>query len=208
MSYDDIDEEIVHEKIQLSIDKEKTLKDWENPMRKPLIAKVIVNFSVGQSGEPLEKARKVLENITNGKTPVDCLAKDSVRSFNVRKGEPIGVRVTLRRNDAIEFLKKVFWGLEDFVSYKNWDSEGNFSVGIKDHLTLPETRYDPKLGVQGFNVTAVVERPGYRIKRRRFLRKKVGRKHRLTKDESVFFFQQLFNIKLIEDHPERLYQYD
>ncbi|MFW9991556.1 MAG: 50S ribosomal protein L5 [Candidatus Odinarchaeota archaeon] len=197
-------EELFQQKIKLAIDEKKILKDWENPMRKPLVAKVVVNFAVGESGEPLQKAKQVLETITNGRTAIECRAKDSVRGFNVRKGEPIGVRVTLRGQEAVDFLKKVFWAKEDFISYKNWDNEGNLAMGIKDHLTLPDTRYDPKLGVQGFGVTAVLERPGFRIKRRKYLRKKVGRHHRIAKDEAVFFYQKTFNLKLIEDYPERM----
>ncbi|MHA2298549.1 MAG: 50S ribosomal protein L5 [Candidatus Hodarchaeales archaeon] len=196
-------EEPVHKKIQLNIDKNKVLKDWKNPMRKPRITKVVVNFSVGESGEPLQKAKQVLESIT-GKNAIECRAKESIRSWNVRKGEPIGVRVTLRDQEAFDFIKKVLWANEDFVSYKNWDNEGNLALGIKDHLNLPDTRYDPKLGVHGFGVTAIIERPGFRIKRRKYMRRKVGRHHRLTKDEAVYYYEQEFNIKLIEDYPDRI----
>jgi large subunit ribosomal protein L5 len=82
-------------------------KQWEEqPMLKPKIEKVVVNLSVGKSGEPLEKAVKVLKEIT-GRTPCKRKAKTSIRDFGTRKGESIACIATLRRQDAIAFLKKV-----------------------------------------------------------------------------------------------------
>jgi len=81
-------------------------KKWEDqPMLKPKIEKVVVNISVGKSGEPLEKATKVLKEIT-GQTPCKRKAKTSIRDFGIRKGESIACIVTLREESAIEFLKK------------------------------------------------------------------------------------------------------
>ena len=71
-------------------------------MLKPKIRKVTVNMAVGQSGEPLEKAVQVLEQLT-GRKPVKKKAKQTIRDFGIRKGEPISCVVTLRKEKAIEF---------------------------------------------------------------------------------------------------------
>jgi len=174
------------------------LKDWEDhPMRRPLIQKVVVNFAVGESGPTLEKARTLCEKLTNQK-PIECRAKASVRSFNVRKNEPIGVRVTLRNEKARSFLARALWAKDDTVSPKNFDPFGNLSFGIADHLDLEGVRYDPNIGVHGFDVTTVIERPGYRVKRRRQQRARIPKRHRITKEEGIVFFTEQFGIK-VED---------
>lgn len=83
------------------------LEDWKkHPMRKPRIAKVTVNIALGQSGERLLRAAKVLEEIT-GQKPVFRRAKKTIRAFGIRKGENIAVMVTLRKERAIEDRKSV-----------------------------------------------------------------------------------------------------
>ncbi|MHA2363371.1 MAG: 50S ribosomal protein L5 [Candidatus Hodarchaeales archaeon] len=188
------------------IDKEKYKKDWDKiPMRSPRLHKVTVNFAVGKSGPELEKARNLAEKLT-GRVPQDSKAHDSIRGFGVRKGEPIGVHVTLRGDEGHEFLRKVFWSKDDTILVRNFDKEGNLALGIKDHLNLPEIRYDPKIGVFGFGVTANLERPGFRLKRRRLKRKKIPTKHRLTKEEAIVWYLTNFeNLKIVEKKEEDYY---
>ena len=79
------------------------LLDWEKqPSLKPQIEKVVVNLSVGKSGEPLQKAEKVLKELT-GQTPCRRHAKKTIRDFGIRKGEPIACMVTLRSNKMWDF---------------------------------------------------------------------------------------------------------
>jgi len=79
----------------------------QNLMKKISLAKVVLNMGVGKSGEPIEIGKKTLALIT-GKKPNARNAKKSQRDWGVRKGEPIGVAVTVRGNDATELLKKLF----------------------------------------------------------------------------------------------------
>ena len=79
----------------------------ENSMRKIFLSKVVLNMGVGKSGDPIEIGKKTLTQIT-GKKPNARNAKKSQRDWGVRKGEPIGVAITVRRNDAIELLKRLF----------------------------------------------------------------------------------------------------
>ena len=170
----------------------------KTPIRKPRISKVVVNFSVGASGPPLEKARKLCEQLTNQK-PIDCQAKMTIRQFSIRKGEPISLKVTLRGEKAKEFVKKVFWAKEDRVLPKNFDNYGNLSLGIADHLDLPNIRYDPQIGSYGFDTTIVLERAGYRIKDRRRQKRKINSRQKLSKEEAMAFFIKEYGVKVSEE---------
>ena len=89
------------------MDEAQILKDWEaNPMRKPRISSVTLNIGVGSSGEKLNKALKVLEDLT-GQKPSATLAKKNVRDFGIRKGQRIAAKVTLRNEKALEKEKRI-----------------------------------------------------------------------------------------------------
>jgi large subunit ribosomal protein L5 len=138
----------------------------EHPMLQPRIEKVVVNLNAGKSGEPLEKASRVLKEITD-QNPVKRKAKKSIRDFGIREGESIAVVVTLRRQKAIDFLKKVLPIVDNKVSKRSFDEFGNFSFGLKEHIEIPGVRYDPDIGIFGMDVCVTVNRPGQRIKTRR-----------------------------------------
>jgi large subunit ribosomal protein L5 len=165
-------------------------------MLKPKIEKVVVNISVGKSGEPLEKATKVLKEIT-GQTPCKRKAKESVRDFNIRKGESIACIVTLRKAKAIEFLNKVLPVVDKKLSGRSFDKQGNFSFGIKEHIELPGVKYDPDVGIFGMDVCVSVIRPGYRVKTRRKGRSKLGAKHVLTPEESLVFAKEALGVEIV-----------
>ncbi|MHA1594650.1 MAG: 50S ribosomal protein L5 [Candidatus Baldrarchaeia archaeon] len=178
--------------------KAKILEEWEkNPMRRPRIEKVVVNMGVGQSGERLEKAMKVLEQLTNQK-PVKTKARKTIKGFGIRKGEPIGCKVTLRGERAIEFLRKAFAAINNTVKVSSFDEYGNLSFGIKEHIDIPGTKYDPELGVFGMDVCISFERPGYRISRRRRCKRKVPRRHRMTKEEAMVYLMETFGVQIVK----------
>jgi large subunit ribosomal protein L5 len=110
-------------------------QDWKsNPFRQPKIDKVVVNISVGQAGEELNKAKRILELMTLGKTAVTVRAKKSVKEFGIRKGQSIAVKVTLRGEDASKFLKRVLFINDNRILRKAFDSFGNFSMGVDEHI--------------------------------------------------------------------------
>lgn len=166
-----------------------------NPMLRPRIEKVVVNMSVGKSGEPLEKATKVLEQLTRQK-PCKRKAKKSIRDFGIRKGEPIACLVTLRKDKALEFLKRALQAVENKISKERFDQYGNFSFGIKEHIDIPGTKYVPELGIHGMDISVTISRPGQRIKRRHRASARVGVKHRLTPEEAIVFVQDEFGIEI------------
>lgn len=171
-------------------------KQWQTqPMLKPRIEKVVVNISVGKSGEPLEKATKVLKELT-GQTPCKRKAKDSVRDFNIRKGESIACIVTLRGEDAIAFLNRVLPVIDKKISSRSFDRQGNFSFGIKEHIEISGVKYDPEVGIFGMDVCVSVTRPGYRVKNRR-KENKLGAKHVLTPEESMAFVKNTLGVEIV-----------
>ena len=112
-----------------------------NTMQKISLNKVVLNMGVGKSGDPIEIANTALKEIT-GEKPNPRNAKKSQRDWGVRKGEPIGVAVTVRDNDATELLKRLLVTKDNKINGRSIDNEGNISFGIKEpvsytHLTLP-----------------------------------------------------------------------
>jgi large subunit ribosomal protein L5 len=175
---------------------DEMLKRWkESPMLKPKIEKVVVNISVGKSGEPVEKASKVLKDLT-GQNPCKRKAKQTIRDFGIRKGEPIACIVTLRKQKAADFLKKVLPVVENRVSEDFFDKYGNFSFGIKEHIEIPGVKYEPEIGIFGMNVCVSLSRPGYRVKKRRREKAKIGLKHMLTLEEAVVFVKDALGVEV------------
>ena len=176
---------------------ETFVKKWETqPMLKPQIEKVVVNLNVGKSGEPLEKAAKVLNELTD-QNPVKKKAKKTIRDFGIREGEPIAAVVTLRKQKAIDFLNKVLPVIDNKISLSSFDKQGNFAFGIKEHIEIEGVRYEPDVGIFGMDVCVTMVRPGYRVKSRRRQKAVVGRKHVLTPEESVVFMKETFGVEII-----------
>ncbi len=176
---------------------EEKSKKWQhNPMLKPRIEKVTVNMAVGKSGETLERAAKVLEQLT-GQRPCKRKAKKTIRDFGIRKGEPISCIVTLRKEKAKEFLKKALNAVDNKISKETFDNHGNFSFGIKEHIEMPDTKYVPELGIHGLDVCVTLYRPGYRVKKRRRAKSDVGSRHKLTPKEALLFIKEEFGVEII-----------
>ncbi|RLF23659.1 MAG: 50S ribosomal protein L5 [Thermoprotei archaeon] len=168
----------------------------DNPMRKIVIGKVVLNICVGSSIERLEKAAKVLEMLT-GQKPCFRKAKRTIKEFGIRKGESIACIVTLRGKKAYEFLDRAFEAVGRTLKATSIDRFGNFSFGIKEHIQIPGVKYDPKIGIFGMDVCVSLERPGFRVMRRRRRRAGVGKNHRVTREEAIKFLEEVFNVKVV-----------
>jgi len=182
----------------LAAEEEKILEKWQkNHMTKPRIEKVTVNISVGQSGEPLEKASKILEELTNQKASYRK-AKKTIKDWGLRKGDPVSCVVTLRNESADELLRKAFTAVGNKLHKAAFDEGGNFAFGIREHLELPGVKYQPELGIVGMNFAVTMGKPGYRVKTRRRYISKVGDKHRVTVPESICLLKEAFGIEVVE----------
>jgi len=167
----------------------------QNPMRAIILAKVTVHIGVGSSGEMLEKARKILGEIT-GRKPCTKQAKQTVKDFGIREGEPIACLTTLRGANAQAFLKRGFEAVGNSLRASSFDNRGNFAFGIKEHIEIPGTKYDPALGIVGMDVVGTLERAGYNVKRRRIRSSPIGKSHQITKDEAIKFVAEKFGVQI------------
>ena len=168
-----------------------------NPMRTLRIGKVVVNMSVGASGDPLDHAQTIMEQLT-GQKPCQRFAKQTIRGFNIRKKEPIACMVTLRGDKANTFLVKAFAAVGKKVKSRSFDKWGNFAFGIKEHIDIPGTRYDPTLGIVGMDVMVTLERPGYSIKRRKHANNRIGKEQRVVPAESIAFIKAKYGVEVGE----------
>lgn len=134
--------------------------NYENEMQVPKLEKIVINMGVGEAKEnpkALDAAVKDLATIS-GQKPVITRAKKSIASFKIRKGMPIGCKVTLRGRRMYEFFDKLtniaLPRVRDFqgVSPKSFDGRGNFALGIKEQLVFPEISYDDVETVRGMDI--------------------------------------------------------
>ena len=168
----------------------------QNPMRAARIEKVTVNIGVGEGGEKLQKAEKVLEMIT-GVKPARTLSKVTNRDWGLREGAPIGVRVTLRGEPADAFMKKALDIRQFKVPDYSFDDGGNLNFGVSDYTDFPGQKYDPEIGIFGMDIAVTINRPGTRVARRRLEARKIGKKHRVTREEAMELMRQKFNVEVI-----------
>lgn len=162
-------------------------------MREPRVEKVVVHMAVGQGGRELGKAEDIIEAVT-GQESVRTQAKRTEPDFGIRQGDPIGAKVTLRDEDAYEFLEKSL-PLTD-ISSAQFDDTGNFSFGVEEHTDFPSQEYDPNVGIYGMDVTVNLVRPGYRIAKRDKATRSIPSKHRLTPEDAIGFLEANFDVNV------------
>ncbi|MBP2029230.1 large subunit ribosomal protein L5 [Methanohalophilus levihalophilus] len=166
-----------------------------NPMRNPKVEKIVVHMGVGESGQRLVDAETILSDITK-QTVIRSYAKRTLPAFNIKKNEPIGCKVTLRGNSAEDFLKTSLGIVENRLSEGQFDNNGNVSFGIEEHTDFPGMRYDPNIGIFGMDISVIVNRPGYRINKRRVVKRKIPTSHRITKEDTISFFQDKYAVEV------------
>ena len=165
----------------------------ESPMKKISLEKVVLNMGVGKSGDIIEVAKKALEQISGKKScPRD--AKATQRDWGVRKGEPIGVAVTVRGNDARELVKRLLDAKGNQVKGSSFDNFGNYSFGINEHIDIPGVKYDPHIGILGLGISLTLSRPGFGIRKRSKHKASVGKTHIITSQEAKDYLVKEFGV--------------
>jgi large subunit ribosomal protein L5 len=165
-------------------------------MRQVVLDKVVLNIGVGEGGERLEKAEKVLNQIT-GMKPKRTLAKKTIREWKIHKKDPIGCIVTVRGQKGMELLGRLLKAVDNRLKKSSFDPYGNFSFGIKEHIDIPGIKYDPEIGIFGMDVCVSLARRGYRIARRRRARRKIPMSHRVTKEEAMEWVKTNFGVQIV-----------
>jgi large subunit ribosomal protein L5 len=167
-----------------------------NPMQEIRIEKVTVNLGCGGDLQKIERAQKLLEKLT-GQKPI--VTKSRRRStFGIARGKPVGVKVTLRKEKALNFLKLVLQAVGMKLKASQFDEQGNLNIGIKEYIDLPGVKYSHEIGMLGFDVAVTLERPGFRIKRRRIKKRKIPNKVRIKKEEAMNWFKEKFGVSIVE----------
>lgn len=162
-------------------------------MRKPRVEKVVVHMGVGRGGQELQHAETILEALT-GQHSVRTQAKTSIGEFNIREGDPIGAKVTLRGDTAIEFLETAFPLAS--ITRSQFDETGNLSFGIPEHTAFPGQEYNPDVGIYGLDVTITLVRPGQRVRTRDRAPRSIPRAHRLTPEDAIEYLDDAFGIEV------------
>jgi large subunit ribosomal protein L5 len=136
---------------------------YGNPMQVPRLECIVLNVGMGeatQNAKLLDSAVKELGTIT-GQRPVVTRARKAIANFKLRKGLPIGAKVTLRGRRMYEFLDRLITAalprIRDFkgVSPKSFDGRGNYTLGLKEQLIFPEIKYDAVASIHGMDITVV-----------------------------------------------------
>jgi len=166
-------------------------------MRDLRVEKVVINIGVGEAGERLAKAEKVLEMVTKQK-PVETLSKTVNRDLGIRQGMPLGCKVTLRGEPAVEFVKQALSIREMRVPEYSFDQEGNMSFGISDYTDFEGMKYDPEIGIFGMDISVVLRRPGNRITQRALLKRRIPKSHRVGRDEAIQYMKDNFEIEVVQ----------
>jgi len=133
---------------------------YKNVMQVPKMEKIVLNMGLGeaiQNIKVIESAQKELAAIT-GQKPQVTRARKSIANFKLREGQPIGCKVTLRKQIMQEFFERLVRlslpRIRDFkgVSAKAFDGRGNYALGIREQIIFPEIDYDKIDKVRGLNI--------------------------------------------------------
>ena len=139
----------------------KSKLDLKNIFEVPKIKKITLNIGVGEGKDDSKLIDKALDDLTliSGQKAVKTISKKAISGFKIRAGMPLGVKVTLRNKIMYEFLDRLvniaIPRIRDFrgLNMKSFDGNGNFSMGIKEHVIFPEINFDKVDKVRGMDIT-------------------------------------------------------
>ena len=134
--------------------------DIKNIMAVPKLKKVVINMGVGEAANDKKHLESALQNLTerSGQKPITTKARQSVASFKIREGWPLGCKVTLRGSKMYDFIERLITIAipreRDFrgLNPKSFDGQGNFSFGIKEQIIFPEINYDNIDNIRGMDI--------------------------------------------------------
>ncbi len=168
-----------------------------NPMRKIRIEKLTLNIGAGKDQSKLEKGMKLLKNIT-GITPVKTTTNKRIPGWGLRPGLPIGCKITMRKKLAEEMFKRLIEAKDKVLPETCAENNGKISFGIHEYIDIPKAEYDPEIGIMGLQVCLTLERPGFRVKKRKKARTDISKSHKISKADALDFLKKEYNINIGE----------
>jgi large subunit ribosomal protein L5 len=137
----------------------------KNRFSVPRLEKIVINMGVGEAITDIKILDKCMEELglIVGQRPIIRRAKKAVSNFKIKKGQPIGCKVTLRKAKMYEFLDRLvniaLPRIRDFrgLSSESFDEAGNYTLGITDQAIFPEIDYDKIVRTQGMDITMVIK---------------------------------------------------
>merc|ERR1711977_414983 len=142
----------------------------------------------------LIKAVRVLQQLSD-QTPVESVARYTVRTFGIRRNEKIATHVTIRGTKAMDLIERGLKITDYEISAKHFSETGNFGFGVNEHIDLG-LKYDPATGIYGMDFFIVLKRAGFSVGKKKAKRGRVAPGHRITKEDSMEWVRQTFNAEI------------
>lgn len=141
----------------------KKIMNYKSSMQVPRLDKIVISMGVSEGGRDIKVLEKSMEELglITGQKPVICRAKKAISNFKIRKGLPVGCKVTLRKTFMYEFFDRLINvalpRIRDFKGFPNdsFDQNGSYTLGISEQTIFPEIEMDKVTRVQGMNITIV-----------------------------------------------------
>ncbi|MFO8016408.1 MAG: 50S ribosomal protein L5 [Candidatus Woesearchaeota archaeon] len=162
------------------------------------IEKATLNVGTGTDQSLLEKGMKLLNSLTNAK-PVKTVTHKRIPSWGARPGLPVGCKVTVRKDAAVELIDRILDAKSHTLTENNFDETGTVSIGIPEYIDIKGMNYDPDIGIMGLQICITLERPGFRVKRRKLRSAKISGSHKISREEAMEYMKSKFNVKIGEE---------
>jgi large subunit ribosomal protein L5 len=172
-----------------------------NNMRLIRIEKITLNVGSGKDQNVLEKGMQLIKHLT-GLAPVKTITSKRIPGWGIRPGLPVGCKLTIRNGQKSDLIKRFLGAKDNVLTLNNFDDRGNISFGVHEYIDMADTEYNPDIGIMGLQISITLERPGYRVKKRKIQRSKPSRHHVVRREEAINFLKENFNIQIQEEIPE------
>ena len=134
---------------------------YSNVMQVPMISHVSINMGIGDAKENPKKLESAINELTliSGQKPVTTKSRKDISNFKIRKGFPVGCKVTIRGKRMYDFMERLISialpRTRDFrgLSFKSFDGRGNYSLGVKEQIIFTEIDYDKIDSIRGMDIT-------------------------------------------------------
>ena len=188
----------MHNDSRLIISKRFNNDTKMNPMQQVRLEKVTLNIGAGKDQKKLDLGKKLLKRITTIEA-MQTVTNKRIPNWGLRPGLPVGAKITLRKMQAQEMLKRLLDAKDKKLKESQFDENGNIAFGIPEYIDIPGVGYDPEIGVTGLEVCVTLEKPGFRVKKRRLMKRKIPTKHKITREEAMEFMKSNYQLKIGEE---------